>query len=128
MVLAHYGRACTEAEVRQLLGTGPHGTPARALLQLATLGLEVQLRTSNSAQLAASLAAGVPPIVFLETSFLDCWHLQVDHVAVLVGLDAATVSLNDPYFDAALQQTSLSGFLQAWAVNQHLAAFIRPRP
>lgn len=72
--------------------------------------------------------AGVPPIVFLETTFLDHWKTQCDHVAIVVGLDVATVNLNDPYFDTAPQQTALLGFQQAWASNDHLAAFIRHRP
>ena len=44
MVLAHYGQLRTEEEIRQLLGTGPHGTRARAILQVAPLGF-----TSSSA-------------------------------------------------------------------------------
>jgi ABC-type bacteriocin/lantibiotic exporter with double-glycine peptidase domain len=128
MVLAHHGQPHSEAEVRQHLGTGPHGTPARNLFLVGSLGFDVQVETATLAQLAAALAAGVPPIVFLETSFLDYWNMRCDHVAVLVGLDLATVYLNDPYFDTAPQQTSLAGFLRAWASNEHLAAFIRPQP
>src|SRR4051812_18791169 len=73
MVLAHYGRTHSEEELRQLLGTAEHGTRARNLLLIASLGFDVQLEASSLAQLGAALAAGVPPIVFLETSFLDYW-------------------------------------------------------
>ena len=128
MVLAQYGQLRTEEEDRQHLGTGPHGTRARALSLVGSLGFDVQVETSTLVQLAEALAAGVPPIVFLETSFLDYWKTRCDHVAVLVGLNLTTVSLNDPYFDSAPQQTSLTDFQSAWAANEHLAAFLRPQP
>ncbi len=128
MVLAHYGHLRTEDEVRQLLGTGPHGTRARDLHRVATLGYHVQLGRSNLAELATALRGGVPPIVFVETTLLDYWNQRCDHVAVVVGLDGANVSLNDPYFDTAPQQTSLATFRQAWASNDCWAAFIRPQP
>jgi hypothetical protein len=72
--------------------------------------------------------AGTPPLVFQETGFLDYWSIDCSHVAVLVGPDLATVSLNDPFFDSAPQKASLDGFNQGWAANAFLAVFIRPRP
>lgn len=128
MVLAHYGHSCSEGELRQLLGTGSHGTPARDVLRVISLGFDVKLHFFNLAGLGAALLAGTPPIVFLDTGPLDYWSTDCPHVAVLVGLDLTTVSLNDPYFDTAPQQTSLAGFQSAWAANEHLAAVIRPRP
>jgi len=127
MVLAHYGRTCSEDELRQHLGSGPHGTRARNLFLLESLGFEVDLETSTLPQLGAALASGLPPIVFLDTSHLDYWTIRCDHVVVLVGLDLTAAFLNDPYFEAAPRQTTLSGFLSAWAANEHLAAFIRPK-
>jgi ABC-type bacteriocin/lantibiotic exporter with double-glycine peptidase domain len=128
MVLAYYGRTHSEEELRQLLGTGPRGTPARNIHRLAALGFEVEVKFSNAAQLAAALLAGTPPLVYLDTGPLDYWSVDVAHVAVLVGLELAAVCLNDPFFDSAPQKTSLAGFQQAWAANAFLAAFIRPRP
>jgi hypothetical protein len=49
-------------------------------------------------------------------------------MAVVVGIDDTTVSLNDPFFVTAPQRTSLASFLQAWALNRHLAAILRLRP
>jgi hypothetical protein len=114
--------------VRQFLGTGTHGTPARTIFLVASLGFEVRVESASLAQLGAALIAGIPPIVFVATSFLDYWQTACDHVAVVVGLDLTTVDLNDPYFDTAPQRTSLAGFQSAWAANDQLAAFIRPRP
>jgi ABC-type bacteriocin/lantibiotic exporter with double-glycine peptidase domain len=127
MVLAHYGRTYAEEELRQLLGTAVHGTRARNLFLLEPLGFTVQLETFSLAQLGAALATGIPPLAFLESSFLDYWSTRCDHVAVVVGLEVTTVSLNDPYFDTAPQQTSLAGFQSAWAANEHLAALIRSK-
>lgn len=128
MVLAHYGHICSENELRQLLGTGSQGTRARDVARVASLGFDVQLRFSSLADLGAALIAGNPPIVFLDTGSLDYWSIDCAHVAVLVGMESAAVSLNDPFFDSAPQKASLAGFHQAWAANAFLAAFIRPRP
>lgn len=128
MVLAYYGQDHPEAELRQLLGAGPHGTRARDLQRVAALGFHVQLGRSSQAELATALGAGVPPIVFIETTPLDYWSQRCDHVAVVVGIDDAGVALNDPFFGAAPQQTSLATFLQAWASNDCWAALIRPLP
>ena len=128
MVLAHHGRMHSEDELRQLLGTGPRGTPARNVKHLASLGLDVEVKFSNAAELAVALLAGTPPLVYLDTGSLDYWSIDCPHVAVLVGMESAAVSLNDPFFDAAPQKTSLDGFNQAWAGNAFLAVFIRPQP
>src|SRR5262245_49975859 len=117
MVLAFHGRTHSEGEIRQLLGTGPRGTPARNTERLTTLGFEVEVKFSNTVELTAALLAGTPPLVYLETGFLDHWSIDCSHVAVLVGMELAAVSLNDPFFDSAPQKTSLTGFHAAWAAN-----------
>jgi ABC-type bacteriocin/lantibiotic exporter with double-glycine peptidase domain len=127
MVLAHHGRTSAESELRQLMDTQPTGTRARNLESLTALGFDVALNSSNLAQLLDALAAGLAPIVFVDTGPLDYWHVECAHVAVLVGIDEENVFLNDPCFGAAPQRTSLSGFLQAWALNSHLAAILRPQ-
>ena len=113
LVLAHHGRTLSELEVRQLLGTSPHGTPARAILLVTTLNFDVQLTTTNTTQLASALATGNPPIV-LDTAYLDYWQIRANHVAVLVGIDSETVYLNRSVFSMPpLNRTSLAGFERA---------------
>jgi ABC-type bacteriocin/lantibiotic exporter with double-glycine peptidase domain len=126
MVLAYHGRAHSEDELRRLLGTGPRGTPARNVAQISSLGFEVEVKFSTVAELAAALLAGTPPIIYVDTGSLDYWSVNCSHVAVLVGMELGAVSLNDPFFDSAPQKTSLTSFLQAWAANAFLVAFIRP--
>jgi ABC-type bacteriocin/lantibiotic exporter with double-glycine peptidase domain len=128
MVLAYCVRTYLEDELRRMLRTGPRGTPARNIANITSLGFNVDLKFSDAAELAAALLAGTPPIVYLETGSLDYWSTDCSHVSVLVGMDVAHVLLNDPAFDSAPQKTFLAGFLQAWAANAFLAAFIRPRP
>src|SRR5262249_49338937 len=67
MVLAYHGQVRSEAELRQLLGTQPTGTPARNLMAIASLGFDVQLASSNLSLLRDALTAGFPPIVFIDT-------------------------------------------------------------
>jgi hypothetical protein len=126
MVLAYYGQTHSEDELRQLLGTSPRGTPARNVGHLTSPGFDVEVKFSNAAELAAALLAGTPPLVFLDTGPLDYWSIDCAHVAVLVGMELAAVSLNDPFFDSAPQKVSLATFQQAWAANAFLAAFIHP--
>jgi ABC-type bacteriocin/lantibiotic exporter with double-glycine peptidase domain len=128
MVLAFHGRPHPEADLRQLLNTRPSGTRARDVLAVTALGFDADLVTANLAQLRDALLAGTPPIAFVDTGTLSYWQTDCAHVVVVVGLDDATASVNDPYFDAAPQQTPLDGFLKAWAQNGHLALFLRPRP
>jgi ABC-type bacteriocin/lantibiotic exporter with double-glycine peptidase domain len=67
MVLAYHGRVLSESELRQLLRTGPRGTPARNVANVASLGFEVEIKFSNAAELVAALSAGTPPIIYFDT-------------------------------------------------------------
>jgi ABC-type bacteriocin/lantibiotic exporter with double-glycine peptidase domain len=126
MVLAHHGREQTEEELRQLLGTTPAGTRAGNVMRVGQLGFEVSLRAGNLSELRAALEAGHPPLVFLQTGPLGYWTMDVFHVAVVVGIDASTVYLNDPFFDAHPQSAPLASFEQAWAATGQFAGFLRP--
>jgi len=127
MVLAHFGHNHTETELRQLLDTQPSGTRARNTMSIANLGFNVELRSSGLSQLRQALAAGVPPIVFIDTGPLDYWQIDCAHAAVVVGIEDDLVFLHDPFFDDAPRRTSLTSFLTAWALNAHLTAILRPR-
>ena len=127
MVLAHYGDLRAEAELRTLLDTQPTGTRAGNVMRLSSPDFEVYLRPSNLLELQQVLAANQPPIVFLQTGTLEYWSMDIFHTAVLVGIDATTVALNDPYFATAPQTTSLQSFEKAWAQTGQFTAFIRPR-
>jgi ABC-type bacteriocin/lantibiotic exporter with double-glycine peptidase domain len=127
MVLAHYGDISSEADLRSLLDTQPTGTRARNVMRLSGPALEVYLRPSNVAELQSVLVDNQPAIVFLKTGGLEYWSMDIFHTTVVIGVDAMTVTLNDPYFATAPQSTSLQSFEKAWAETGQLAAFIRPR-
>jgi hypothetical protein len=127
MVLAHYSDVRSEADLRSLLDTQPAGTRAGNVMRLSGPAFEVYLRPSNVAELQAVLADNQPAIVFLKTGTLEYWSMDIFHTALVIGLDAMTVSLDDPYFATAPQSTSLQSFEKAWAATGQFAAFIRPR-
>ena len=127
MVLAYYGDIRSEAELRLLLDTQPTGTRAGNLMRLSGSAFEVYLRPSNLVELERVLADNQPSIVFLQTGNLEYWSMDIFHTAVVVGVDAITVALLDPYFETAPQTTSLLSFEKAWAQTGQFTAFLRPR-
>jgi ABC-type bacteriocin/lantibiotic exporter with double-glycine peptidase domain len=127
MVLAHYGDSRTEADLRSLLDTQPTGTRAGNVMRLSGSAFEVSLRPSNLVELQKGLGDHQPAIVFLKTGPLEYWGMDIFHTAVLVGLDALTVALHDPFFATAPQTTSLQSFEKAWAQTGQFTAFLRPR-
>jgi hypothetical protein len=126
MVLAHFGDIRAESELRSLLDARPTGTRAGNLMRLSGAAFEVYLRPSNLVELQKKLADNQPPIVFLKTGELEYWSLDIFHTTVVVGVDGVTTALNDPYFAAAPQSTSVESFEKAWAHTGQFAAFIRP--
>ncbi len=127
MMLAHYGDIRTEAELRLLLDTQPTGTRAGNLMRLSGSAFEVYLRPSNLVELERVLADNQPAIVFLKTGTLEYWSMDIFHTAVVVGVEAMTVALHDPYFATVPQTTSLQSFEKAWAQSGQFTAFLRPR-
>jgi hypothetical protein len=127
MVLEHHGDRRTESELRLLLDTQPTGTRAGNVMRLSGPAFEVYLRPSNLVELQNVLADNQPPIVVLKTGPLEYWSMDIFHTVVVIGLDAATVALNDPYFATAPQTTSLQAFEKAWAQTGQFTALIQPR-
>lgn len=128
MVLAHYGVVHSEDDLRSLLGAANTAAPMRSVRKVSSLGFDVRMERATLQQLYAALSSGLPPIVFLQTEFLDYWSSDCSHVAVLVGMDATSIYLNDPFFDLAPQQASVTAFMQAWSWNHCYAAYITPLP
>jgi hypothetical protein len=135
MVLAHYGEVRSEADLRSLLDTQPTGTRAGNVMRLSGDAFEVFLRPSNLAELQSVLADNQPVIVFLKTGALEYWSMDIFHTAILVGLDAMTVALDDPYFATASQSALLQNFGKILGGNRPIrsvhptaANAVRPAP
>jgi ABC-type bacteriocin/lantibiotic exporter with double-glycine peptidase domain len=127
MVLAHHGDLRTEVELRLLLDTQSTGTRAGNLMRLSSPSFEVHLRPSNVGELEQLLIAHHPPVIFLQTGLLEYWTMDIYHTVILVGLETATVAVNDPFFESSPQITSMPSFEKAWAKTGQLIAIIRPR-
>src|SRR5579872_5543250 len=100
--------------MRSLLDTQLGGTRTGNLMRLSGPAFEVYLRPSNLIELQKALADNQPPIIFLKTGALEYWSMDVAHTVVLVGLDASTAALHDPYFATAPQVIPLQSFEKAW--------------
>ena len=65
--------------------------------------------------LAKMLQRGIPVIVLFRTVALEYWQLETDHAAVVIGIGATTIYLNDPAFERAPQTCSRAAFEFAWS-------------
>jgi len=126
MVLAFHGDTRTEPELRALLGTSPEGTTIGHLAALAPSGYEVNFYHAELAFLEACLRVGLPPIALLDTGPLPHWGSRCNHAAVVVGVDDAAFTLNDPAFADAPRVVPNGDFLKAWAEHQCVCAVISP--
>lgn len=126
MVLAYWQHFVSESELSILFAATEIGVPASRIQRLSQWGYVVDYRTVPLETLRNCLSQQVPPIVFVQTEFLEYWRTATPHAVVLVGMDATNVYLSDPSFATAPQTASLDGFLTAWVEMDETAAIIRP--
>jgi hypothetical protein len=88
------------------------------------LEFQVIYGTASLDDLRQRLRQGIPPIVFVETNFLDYWQSNVRHAVVVVGPEESTIWLHEPAFDEAPQACSINRFLAAWAEMDEASAII----
>ncbi len=124
IVLAYLQSPVTEEKVSDLFEAEPEGTPASRVQRLKQWNFQVMYGTTSLTDLYHSLQQNIPPIVFVQTGFLDYWQSNVRHAVVVIGLDDKTVWIHDPAFDEAPQQCLLDGFLAAWTEMDETAAII----
>ncbi|MCI0394252.1 MAG: C39 family peptidase [Chloroflexi bacterium] len=126
MVLAFWNHDTTEAELVQLLGTRPFGTPAPHIHRLAQLGFAVAYESGTLAHIRAYLNSGIPCLLFVQTGDLPYWQENTAHVVVAIGIDEQTIFVNDPAFENAPQTIPLDHFLLAWSEFDHRYAVFQP--
>jgi ABC-type bacteriocin/lantibiotic exporter with double-glycine peptidase domain len=124
IVLAYLGSPVTEETVLNLFDGDESGTPSSRIRRLERWGYHVIYRTATLADLQYWLAAGLLPILLVQTRFLDYWRGRTRHAVVVVGLNDQTIALHDPAFADAPQVCSLDGFLAAWVEMDEVAAVI----
>jgi hypothetical protein len=91
------------------------GTPARNITRLEVFGVEVEWnRRGTIDDVQRAIADGYVPIVFLRTGELPYWDHDTPHAVVVVGIEADTVSMNDPAFENAPIPVLAGDFQLAW--------------
>lgn len=128
MALDYIGQPVNYDRLLRLLQIDPdYGTSARNILRLSELGVEVLYTRGTLDDIRAHLIADHPCIVFVNTGELPYWQEATGHAVVVVGLDDATVYLNDPAFATAPQIVSHGDFLLAWLEMDEYFAVIQQR-
>ena len=124
MVLAYWQTPIPQEKIADLMDANEYGVPGSRIRRLENWGYKVVYRPATLNELSNWIEQGIPPIVLVETDFLEYWALGTTHAVVLVGLDEQFVYFNDPAFATTPQQASLDGFLAAWAEMDDLVAVI----
>jgi ABC-type bacteriocin/lantibiotic exporter with double-glycine peptidase domain len=96
MVTSYMGLSVSYDALHSLLGTQWYGTPFRHLERLADLGLTVFIDHLAVREMAAYLEQNLPIIAGVHTFPLPYWKQAVDHVVIVVGVEAEDVYLHDP--------------------------------
>ena len=108
----------------RLLRITEYGGVFSDLQRLESLGASVLIEQGELETLRRHLDTGLPPLVPLETRWLDYWKIDTYHVIVVVGIEGDTVYVNDPYFDKAPIAISINEFIPAWVEQKNLYALI----
>ncbi|MBX3058239.1 MAG: C39 family peptidase [Anaerolineae bacterium] len=124
MVLDYLNRSIDYPQLLQLLKIKPFGAPASHVRFLEQLNLSVTYRVTDMGGIENLLAQGQPIIVFVRTGELPYWDYSTDHAIVVVGIDDATIYVNDPYFTQAPIAVSRGDFELAWLERDYYYALI----
>jgi hypothetical protein len=116
MVLTYLGRPLPYNRLLKVLGVQPDvGAPFSNLHALTRLSITVLYEQGKLAGLHRFLANGWPCIVPIKSSELPYWqNIDTNHAVVVVGMEAASVYLNDPAFATTPLQMPLGDFELAW--------------
>ena len=99
----------------RLLNVRHFGTNFGQIQNLERLGVRVQiLYGTDTPDLQEWLVQGLPPIVYLNTMPLDYWAEETGHAVVLLGVDADSVTVHDPYIKMPDKVINRIAFEDAW--------------
>jgi ABC-type bacteriocin/lantibiotic exporter with double-glycine peptidase domain len=127
IILAHWGRQHTEAELARVCGSVPvWGTlPAEAIDGLESLGYRaLWFENAKLERLIELLDQGWPVIVFLRAADLPHGRAGL-HAVVMAGLEAGDVICVDPGLGTEAR-LSLNDFVRAWSAldNQGMVVWV----
>lgn len=127
MVLAYWGRYCTQAALARLLGCDPYiGTPASRVLRLRSPTLEVSYFRVSLQEVQLWLEQQIPVIALVDTAELPYWSRRCAHAVVVVGIGDTGVWVNDPAFDQAPLYVQRTDFALACDAMDNYVATLRP--
>ena len=128
MVLDYIGKPINYDRLLHLLKVMPDvGAPARNVLNLTRLGLDVFYRQGTLDEIQQHLIDNKPCIAFVDTRELPYWDESTAHAIVVVGIDDDSIYVNDPAFESAPQIISHGDFLLAWLGSDEFYAVIQKR-
>ncbi len=127
MALAYIAKPIAYDRLVQLLDITELGTPAFKIKELEQLGVAVLYKQGTLAELQTHLENNRPCIAFVKTQELPYWDEETGHALLVVGLDDASVYVNDPAFPNAPIQISRGDFDLAWLEFDELYAVLTRR-
>lgn len=101
-----------------------YGYPTKACVIRKTIREDAGRVRSLRNQIKDWMDQSVPPIVAVQTAFLDHWAVPTQHTIVVVGYDENNVYVNDPAFDKGPTPVLINGFLATWLEMDETAAVI----
>ncbi len=128
MVLAYWGIEQDQHALALQMGTIPDsGTPGPRVKRLASRSLDVSYGEGMMDDLRSALERGIPPIALVHTGELPYWDESTAHALVIVGMDDASIWVNDPGQLNYPIKVSLGDFQLAWdeLVNRFVILEIR---
>lgn len=128
MVLTYLGRPMPYNRLLKTLRVQPGvGATFSNLQALARLNIAVLYEQGTLLDLHRFLANGWPCIVPVKSGELPYWeNIDTDHAVVVVGMESASIYLNDPAFATAPFQVSLGDFDLAWFEREQVYAVLAP--
>jgi len=124
MVLATFNEQRSETELSAILESYDFGTPAYHISYLSKIGYQVEYRPFALNELAAYLAQGLFPIVFVHADLLPWTDFSGFHALVLIKITTQDVLLLDPALPNGPTQLAIDGFLAAWEEFDRRAAVV----
>ena len=128
MVLAYWG---IEQDQRilavQMETIADGGTPGPRVKRLQSRRLNVTYGEGEISDLQSAIQRGIPPIALVLTSELPYWDTSTAHAVVVVGIDDASVWVNDPGQPEHPIKISRGDFQLAWDEMVNRYAILEPK-
>ena len=103
------------------------GTPGARIKRLASHTLNVSYGEGEMSDLQSAIQRGIPPIALVFTGELPYWDISTAHAVVVVGIDDASVWVNDPGQRDHPIKIARGDFQLAWDEMGNRYAILEPK-